>query len=224
MLDTRTARIVRTWTLDMQAVGWPAAIAEAGGRLFIAGQPQSGTGAAARLEALTIGKNGALRLLWRTQLGLTHAGIWLGPVGPHALAGYLPDAHDFHGWITVWDSRNASLRVAFAATAPVLAADAGLNRLYLNTAGRMESISAATGAASGRQSGSPPFAVDESRGLVAYSRSNRVVVASARSLLPLGSVSLPAARSLGADADGAELLVGTPTGLARVDLGVCRSH
>jgi hypothetical protein len=221
LIDTVRARVARRWTLDVQAVGWPAALATGGGRIYLIGQPRS-SAEAASLEALRI-EGGSLHVLWRKALGLTHAGIWLGAAGPNDLVTYFPDAYDLHGWVALWNAGTGGLRASYPALNPVVAVSPTLQRLYLGTADGVRALDLWRGTAVALQTGSTPIAVDEARHLLAFVRHGGVVIASGRSLHPLRTLSLRGVRSLGVSGDGATLLVGLPSGLARVDLTSCRS-
>jgi hypothetical protein len=224
LLDTAYARVARQWTLDMEAVGWPAAVATSGRRIFLVGQPRSSSGVAARLEALRIDGGGSLRVLWREALGLTHAGVWLGVAGRNALVTYFPDAYDLHGWVAVRNDGDGGLRASYPALSPVVAASASLHRLYLGATDHVQTVDLRRGTVAAWQTGSTPIAIDETRRLVMFVRHGGVVIASGTNLQPLDTIPLGGARALGVSKDGATLLVGLPSGLARVNLGSCRSQ
>src|SRR5207245_935111 len=123
VLNTSSGTFTHRWRLGMGAVGWPAAIAGVGRRLYVAGQPQYSSVPTAVLEALTISDTAdPPRVAWRQRLGLTHAGIWLGLAGPHAVAGFLPDSHDLTGSVAIWDTRAGALLGSYAVPGPAVAA------------------------------------------------------------------------------------------------------
>jgi hypothetical protein len=224
LLRAADGQVTQRWHLDMQAVGWPAAMASVGNRLYLAGQPSSSSMPTARLEALEIGDKGnRLRTVWKTSLGLTHAGIWLGAVGPNMIAAYLPDAHDLAGYITAWDVRNGALLGSYTAPGPTLAADPRLDRLYGSVGGRVYARSLSRGAPVIERTGTGPMAADPERGLLLFARGTRIMVLSARTMSPIGAVRLAGARAIGLGAGGSALYVGLSSQLVRVNLASCHA-
>jgi hypothetical protein len=221
VLDIATGTPIARYTLDMQAVGWPAAIAAAPGHsLYIAGQP---TGAwTAQIEALTLTPPASPRMLWRAPLGLTHAGIWLGLTGSHYLATYLPDAHDVTGTIALLDPRTGSLVRSYNLPTAPIAADPLHDRLYLVDAGTIRAFALSDGEPIATTSGMGPLAVDPAHSLVAFARSGGIVqLADARTLHPLAQLGLPGITALAFTLDGKALLVGMQGGITRIDVGHC---
>jgi hypothetical protein len=222
VLGAASASVIHQASLDIAAVGWPAAVVGFGDRFYIAGQPRSSFVATARLEAFETWHNGTrLRALWRTNLGLTHAGIWLGVTEHHQLAGYLPDAHDLAGSLVTWSTLNGRLLATYDAPGPILAVDSDLNHFYGSVGGRVYTRALSRSGAIQERPGTQPVTVDSSRGLLLFARGKAVVVASARTLRPLGAIRLRHARSMAVADDGATLFVGLPTTLVRLDLASC---
>src|SRR5205085_1677320 len=210
VLNVATGRPEARYRLDMQALGWPAAVAAGpGGRLYVAGQPTRGW--AAIVEALAMEPSRPARVVWRAQLGLFHAGIWLGPAGPGHLAVYLPGTYDAPGTMAVLDERSGMLHPGYAVPAPPLAADPTGNHLYVADAGAIRALtldpaaggskSLLHGAAVAAVPGTEPLALDLPRGLVAFTRGDGVVLASARTLRPLARLALPGATALATTPD-----------------------
>jgi len=219
-IDNGKERIVARWPLDVQALGWPAAIAVgSGGRVYVAGQPA--TGRAAVLAALTVSTHGILRVVWRAPLGLTHAGLWLGLAGHGRVAAYLPNADDVHGTIALFDERSGALRASYAVPVSPADADAAHDRLYLDDAGTIRTLRLRDGAPVAAAPGTGPLALSSARGLLAFVRDDAVVLAAAGSLRPLARMSLRGARALAFTPDGATLLVGRRNSLTRIDIGRC---
>jgi len=219
-IDSGTGRIAARWPLDLQALGWPAAIAVGSrGRVYVAGQPA--TGRAAVLEALTVSTRGILRVVWRAPLGLTHAGLWLGLAGHGRVAAYLPNADDVHGTIALFDERSGALRASYAVPVSPAGADAAHDRLYLDDAGTIRALRLRDGASGAAAPGAGPFALSSSRGLLAFVRDDAVVLAATDSLRPLARIPLRGARALAFTPDGATLLVGRRNSLTRIDIGRC---
>ncbi|HKC75757.1 MAG TPA: hypothetical protein VKF37_16405, partial [Chloroflexota bacterium] len=231
VLNAATGRPEARHRLDVQALGWPAAVAAGpGGRLYVAGQPARGW--AAMVEALAVEPSKPARVVWRAQLGLFHAGIWLGPAGPGRLVVYLPGPYDTPGTIAVLDERSGILHPAYAVPAPPLAADPAGNRLYVAVAGAIRALtldpaaggskSLLHGAAVAAVPGAEPLALDVPRGLVAFARGDGIVLASARTLRPLARLALHGATALATTPDGSMLLVGRRGSLAWIGLRGCR--
>jgi hypothetical protein len=223
VLNAATGHVEARHRLDLQALGWPAAVAAGpGGRLYVAGQPARGW--AAIVEALAIAPSKPARVVWRAQLGLFHAGIWLGPAGPGRLAVYLPGTYDAPGTMAVLDERSGILHPAYAVPAPPLAADPARDRLYLDDAGAIRALTLSHGIPVAATPGTGPLTLDLPRGLVAFTRADGIVLASARTLSPLAHIALRGATALAATPDGSMLLVGRRGSLAWIDLGRCAAR
>lgn len=220
-LNTAKGRIVSRDTLNVQPLGWPAAVAAgAGERLYIAGQPS--TGRAAVLEALTVTVGrGRPRVAWRAPLGLTHAGIWLGLAGRDLLAAYLPNADDVHGTLALFDARSGALRFEYPVPVSPAAIDAVHDRLYLDVAGTIRVLALREGIAIAAAPGTGPLAVVPGRQLVAYVRGSSVVLANAKTLAPRERITMPDVTALAASSNDETLLVGRAGGIAKVDLRGC---
>ncbi len=219
-IDTGKGRIVARWPLDVQALGWPAAVAVGSrGRVYVAGQPA--TGRAAVLEALTVSARGRPRVLWRAALGLTHAGLWLGLAGQSRVAAYLPDADDAHGTIALFDERSGALLASYAVPVSPVGADAARDRVYLDEAGTIRALSLRDGTPIASVPGEEPLALTSSRGLLAFVRDDAVVLTGARALRPLARIPLRGVRALAFTPDGATLLVGQRGSLTQIDVGRC---
>jgi hypothetical protein len=223
VLNAATGHVEARHRLDLQALGWPAAVAAGlGGRLYVAGQPARGW--AAIVEALAVESSRPARVVWRAQLGLFHAGIWLGLAGPGRLAVYLPGAYDAPGAMAALDERSGTLHPAYAVPAPPVAADPMRDRLYLDDAGAIRALTLSHGIPVAAAPGTAPLALDLPRGLVAFTRGAGIVLAAARTLRPLARIALPGATALAATPDGSMLLVGRRGSLAWVNLGACRAQ
>lgn len=223
VLNAATGHVEARHKLDLQALGWPAAVAAGpGGRLYVAGQPARGW--AAIVEALAIAPSRPARVVWRAQLGLFHAGIWLGPAGPGRLVVYLPGTYDAPGTMAALDERSGILHPAYAVPAPPLAADPARDRLYLDDAGAIRALTLSHGLPVAAAPGTGPLTLDLPRGLVAFTRADGIVLASARTLSPLAHIALPGATALATSPDGSMLLVGRRGSLAWIDLGACRAR
>jgi hypothetical protein len=219
-IDSGKRRIVARWPLDVQALGWPAAVAVGSrGRIYVAGQPA--TGRAAILDALTVSAHGPPRVVWRAPLGLTHAGLWLGLAGHGRVAAYLPNADDVHGTIALFDERSGALRASYAVPVSPAGVDAARDRLYLDDAGTIRALRLRDGAPVASAPGTGPLALSSARGLLAFVRDDAVVLAAAGSLRPLARMSLRGVRALAFTPDGATLLVGQRNSLTRIDVGRC---
>jgi hypothetical protein len=222
VLNAATGHLEARRRLDVQALGWPAAVAVGpGGRLYVAGQPARGW--AAMVEALAVAPSRPTRVVWRAQLGLFHAGIWLGPAGPGRLAVYLPGTYDAPGTMAALDERSGILHPAYAVPAPPLATDPARDRLYLDDGGAIRALTLSHGIPVAAVPGTGPLALDLLRGLVAFTRGDGIVLASARTLRPLARMTLPGATALAAMPDGSMLLVGRRGSVAWVNLGACRA-
>lgn len=219
-IDVGKGRIVARWPLDVQALGWPAAVAVGSrGRVYVAGQPA--TGRAAVLDALMVSAQSPLRVVWRAPLGLTHAGLWLGLAGHGRVAAYLPDADDVHGTIALFDERAGALRASYAVPVSPAGADAARDRLYLDDAGTIRTLRLRNGAPVASAPGTGPLALSSARGLLAFAGDDTVVLAAAGSLRPLARIPLRGVRALAFTPDGATLLVGRRNGLTWIDVGRC---
>jgi len=222
ILDAGKGRIVTRWPLDMQALGWPAAVAAGThGRLYVAGQPR--VGRAAILEAITVPTPARERprVVWRTSLGLTHAGIWLSVAGRGLVAAYLPNADDVHGTIALFDEHAGALRASYAVPVSPAAADPVHDRVYLDDAGTIRMLTLREGAPVAAISGTGPLALDPAHDVLAFVRRGAIVLASARDLRPLARVPMSDALSLAFAPKGHTLLVGRRTGLSSIDVGRC---
>ena len=226
LLDAGAASVRFRWPLDVQALGWPAVMTEApDGRVYVAGQPSNGSPAAV-VEALNPILGRPLRVLWRRQLGLTHAGIWLARDGGNRLAVYVPDAHDLAGTVELLDARSGFPLGTYAVPGPPIALDPRADRLYVDAGGELHALSLVHGATSGTQSARPgfiPFAVDPSLGVVAFVGAHGLVLASSRSLRTLAVLPVSAVTALAFTANGSMLLVARRGELLKVDMGKCFS-
>jgi hypothetical protein len=208
-------RITTRWTLDMQAVGWPAAIAaDADRHLYIAGQPANAW--AAQVEALALRGTAQPRVLWRASLGLTHAGIWLGLAGNGEIAVYLPSASDVHGTVALLNRQTGTLLRSYAVPAPPIAADPLHDRLFLADAGTIHALSLRNGQPIATAPGDPPLAVDPTRGLLAYVHAGGLVLADSRTLRSLAQLPIRDTTTLAFTGDGA-LLIGAHSGIIELD-------
>ncbi len=220
-LDPASARLTRVGRLDVQAIGWPAAVAALNGRLYVVGQPRSAWAAVA--EALALSPRRPPRLLWRAALGLTHAGIWLAPAAHGRLVIYLPDAHDMGGAIALLDPRTGALHGAYTVPAPPLAADPAHNRLYLGAGATIRALTLDRGRFVAALPSAGPLALDPARGLVAAATDDGVTLASAGSLRPVARLALHGVTALAVSPDGRALLAGAQGGLVRIDMGACHA-
>lgn len=221
ILNTAKGRIVSRDTLDVQPLGWPAAVvAGAGGRLYIVGQPSVGRAAVLEALTVTVGR-GRPRVAWRAPLGLTHAGIWLGLAGRDLLAAYLPNADDVHGTLALFDARSGALRFEYPVPVSPAAIDGVHDRLYLDVAGTIHVLSLHEGMSIAAAPGTGPLAVVPGRQLVAYVRGSSIVLANAKTLAPLGRINMPGVTALAASSDDEALLVARAGSIAKVDLRGC---
>jgi hypothetical protein len=220
--DPVTSRFLGSRRLDVQALGWPGAIAsETGGRLYLVGQPRSASLPFAVVESILVAHSGSLRVLWRHPLGTTHAGIWLGLAAGGRLAVYIPNADDVAGTVALLDERTGSLRSSYPIPAPPLAADRSRSRLYLEDAGVIQARSLVNGRLVAVVPGSGPIAVDAALGTVAFRRRDAIVLATARELRSLAVVRLSGPTAVGYDVNGSMLLAGFREGLAEIDVKGC---
>jgi len=222
IVDASQGRIVTRWPLDVQALGWPAAVAASTqGRLYVAGQPR--VGRAAILEAITVPTpaHERPRVIWRVPLGLTHAGLWLDVAGHGLVAAYLPDADDVHGTIALFDERVGALRASYAVPVSPAGADPVHDRAYLDDAGMIRVLTLREGSPVATIAGTGPLALDPAHNLLAFMRGGAVVLASARTLRPLARVPMSDALSLTFASGGHALLVGRRAGLSSIDVGRC---
>lgn len=222
LFDPATGRLESRRALDVQPLGWPAAmVGNPSGVLYVAGQPANGP--AAVVEALDMSRR---RVIWRARLGLFHAGIWIGMAGTDSLAVYSPGAYDAAGAgsVALLDARTGRVRRAYRVAAPPLALDPLRRRLYSTDGATISALDLDHGSAVAITRGRAPAAVIQARGLLAFARRSGVAVASARTLRVLGGVALSGVTALDGTADGSALLVGRSDGLTRIDLRGCRAQ
>lgn len=219
-LDGRTGAVLARQGLPLQAIGWPAAITADSSAVYLIGQPDNAW--TAQAYAMIPDAKGVLRVRWRMSLGLTHAGSWVGLAGGRQLAIYLPDAHDEHGTVLLVDRAHGTQRRAYSVPSPPVGADARTDRLFLADAGMIRSLNLRGGAAVAATPGATPLAVDAARGVVAYVRANRLVVAGTDRLQSLLVLPFPAHEPPTALAwQGSRLLVGTASGVRSLLIGAC---
>lgn len=224
VLNPGRRRVEARWPLDVQALGWPAALAAGGaGQIYVAGQPRDNRSWAAVVEALVVRRGGPPRLRWRAHLGLTHAGIWLGLAGLGLLAVYVPDANDVSGAMALLDTRSGALRGSYAVPAPPMAVAMAQDRLYLDLAGTVQARNLRTGQREGAITGSSPLAVNSPRRLVALVEPRGIALANATTLRPVAHVRLGTVTALAFSRDGTTLLIGSPSRVAWLTLGTCRA-
>lgn len=222
ILDTGKTRIVARWPLDMQALGWPAAVAVGTqGRLYVAGQPRVGRVAVLEDIMIPTPARGRPRVVWRAPLGLTHAGIWLGLAGHGLVAAYLPNADDVHGTIALFDERSGALRASYSVPVSPAGADPVHDRVYLDDAGTIRVLTLREGTPVAAISGAGPLALEPAHDLLAFMRHGAIVLASARTLRPLARVPMSDALALTFVSDGHALLVGRRTGLVSIGVAEC---
>jgi DNA-binding beta-propeller fold protein YncE len=223
-VDAQRGRVTASWKLDVRALGWPAAIATGMGSVFVAGQPLYGS-PAAEVEALHAVSGGALHVVWRRSLGLTHAGIWLGMIGDARVAVYLPDAHDLAGTISVLDARTGKPVASESVPSPPVAVDASANRIYLNIGGLLRAITVSGAASHGPtiRTGSAimPIAVDPAGGLVAFLSSRGLTLASARTLQTRAVLSIHSVSALAFSPRGLTLYVAGSNRLTTLNIARC---
>jgi hypothetical protein len=166
------------------------------------------------------------RVIWRARLGLFHAGIWIGMDGPDGLAVYSPGTYDAAGAgsVALLDAHTGRVLRAYRVAAPPLALDPSRRRLYIADGTAISALDLDHGGTVAVVRGVAPMAVIPSRGLVAFTTSNGVALASARTLRVLGGVTLAGVTALAGTDDGSTLLVGRNDGLTRLDLRACRSQ
>ena len=219
-LDGGTGTVLARQALPLQAIGWPAAIAADSSAVYLIGQP--GNAWAAQAYAMVPDAKGELRVRWRMSLGLTHAGSWVGLAGDRQLAIYLPDAHDEHGTVLLVDRAQGTERRSYGVPSPPVGADARTDRLFLADAGMIRSLSLRGGAAVAATPGATPLAVDAARGVVAYVRADRLVVAGTDRLQSLLVLPFPGHEPPTALAwQGSRLLVGSASGVRSLPIGAC---
>lgn len=201
VLDPGRERISARLPLDMQTLGWPAALTvDVGNRLYLAGQRYDSALPTAMVEALQVRGSAPPGLLWRSRLGVTHAGIWVGLAGPHMLAVYLPDASDAEGTVEILDTRPTTppggrLQASYAVNGPPSAADEARDRLYVEGGEQVRALALRSGAPVALTAGRGPVTAVPQHGLVAFTRHSgrrtTVVLASARALQTVATVTLP---------------------------------
>lgn len=219
LVNPEHGTVVARRPLYLDALGWPAAVAASGGRLFVGGEVD-GAFPAAAVEDLQITPHGALRLVWRRRLGYTHSGLWLARSGSRLLV-YIPNAYDAGGTLAVLDSRSGALRRAYPLPGPPAALDAPHGRLYLTVGGTVQARDLKQGRLVGTMSGSAPIVADASRRLVVFGRRNAVVIADARHFHLLTTVHMAGARALAVGPHASSLLVGLRHRLLTLDLRHC---
>lgn len=230
-LEAAMGRVATRTQLDVQALGWPAAVvAPSAGRVYLAGQPRDAY--AAVIEALTLDspngddRGSGPRVLWRAQLGLTHAGIWIGRANANRLAVYLPNAYDSSGTVEILDERHGAVQGAYTLPAPPLAEDATVNRIFVQVGATLRAFTLDGGRPVAGISATGPVAVDSTRGLIAFVNGGKLVLATTRALVPVGRVAVSGVTALAATLDGAAFIVGRRGGLSQLAFSACaaRSH
>jgi hypothetical protein len=234
LLDPRNGHVLVRWRLNLQALGWPAAmVLDPAGRVYIAGQHWNSSRPSAIVEALDVSRVRPPRVLWLTHLGVTHAGIWLGVAGRDRLAAYVPDAHDVSGTIAILDTRSSSspgtrVLTSYSVDGPPAAADVTHDRLFLDDADTIRALSLRHGTTVSAITASGPLALDPPHGLLVFTRHGTIVLTSERTLRPLARVPLPgrqsSIRSLAVTPDGSTLFVGLEDGLIGINLGRCEAR
>jgi hypothetical protein len=232
-LDPSSGRITARWRLDIQSLGWPAAVTAAtNGRVYIAGQRYDTGLQTAMIEALDVTRSGSPHVIWRSRLGITHAGIWVGVANHQEIVAYAPDMHDVSGTISLLDARSGALRGAYWASEPPTALDPLHNRIYFEGAGIVRALTLDHGIPVGSTAGTGPLAVAAGRGLIALTRTAGgypvVLLASARTLAPRARVLIHArgetVRALAFSPDTSRLVVGLSSGWLEVNLKRCRAE
>jgi len=230
LLDPASGRILSRRRLDIQALGWPAAVtAGTEGRLYLAGQHYASGLPTAMVEALQVVRARPPRVLWRSRLGVTHAGIWVGIAGGRQLAAYVPNANDVSGMIVILDARSGTMSGSYPIDGPPAGIDSVHRRIFLVAARRVQALALFTGATTASAGGDGPLAVDPPRGLVAFVRTvggrSILILASARTLRLISRVPLDdgrtVARALAFTTDGSRLVAGLAHGVAEIDLRGC---
>jgi hypothetical protein len=215
LLTVAMAGQPRRQNLGLQAVGWPAAIVSgAAGAIYVIGQQAQ----AREAEVIAFGPSDGARqrARWHAELGVTHAGAWIGMAGHDALAVYMPDQHDAAGTIELLDLAGGNLKASYAVPMPPSAADAPLDRLYLAGAGQVRALALGSGGFVAATPGDPPLAAQG--GLVAYTHGRRLIIAD-RFLHTLVSVPYPLGLVPTALAwQSSRLLVGHAGGITRLTL------
>jgi hypothetical protein len=219
--DGASERLIAKQNLSLQAIGWPAAITTGpNGVIYLVGQPAGVMETQA--YAFRPDNHQALRLLWRSPLGLTHAGTWIGLAGDEQLAVYVPDQSDTKGTIALLDINRGARGATYAVPMPPVAADIAKDRLYLAGAGTVRAIALRTGEPVATVSGDIPLAADSRSGLVAFVRGNRLVVAHGGDLGTAIALPFPGALPPTALAwQRSTLLGGNARGIVRIGLAGC---
>jgi hypothetical protein len=219
--DGTGTRLIAKQNLSLQAIGWPAAITTGPeGEIYLVGQPSGAMETQA--YAFRPDAHGVLRLSWRSPLGLTHAGTWIGLAGDGELAVYVPDQSDTRGVMALLDAIRGAMRASYKIPIPPVAAAAAVDRLYLAGAGTVRGIVLRTGKPVAAVRGDTPLAAGSSSGLVAFVRGNRLVVAHGGDLRTAMTLPFPDALPPTALAwQRAALLVGNARGIARLELTGC---
>ncbi len=219
-IDSSSATVAARQDLRLQAIGWPAALTVGpNGDLYLIGQPAGAM--AAQAYAFRPDSQLAVRLLWRTPLGLTHAGAWLGLAGNGKLAVYSPDQSDARGVVGLFDTATGILRRSYALSIAPVTASAALNRLYTAGAGVIRALALDSGVPIALASGDGPLAVGD-QGLVAFTSDGKLVLARGGDLrrvlaLPFPGSVAPTALAL----RGSTLLVGNRFGITQIQLDSC---
>ena len=214
-----TGALLARQDLPLQAIGWPAAIAAgANGDLYLIGQPANVMETQAyafRPDQRTV------RQQWRSALGLTHAGAWLGLAGNNELAVYQPDQSDARGNVALLDLDNGMQRRSYPVSIAPIAASAAQNRLYLAGAGVIHALALRSGASVASVDGDTPVAAGDARGLVAFVRAGHLVVARGDTLAPLVTLAFPGGMAPTALAwQGSTLLIGTARGIMSTQIRI----
>lgn len=214
---TTSGALLARQDLHLQAIGWPAAITTGpNGDIYLLGQPAGAMevqGYAFRPDHQTV------RQKWRTALGLTHAGAWLGLAGNGELAVYLPDQSDARGDTELLALDNGTLRRSYAVPIAPIAASATQNRLYLAGAGVIHVLALRSGTPVASVTGDTPLAASNTQGLVAFVRAGHLVVARGDNLAPILTLACPGARAPTALAwQGSTLLIGTAQGITQLQI------
>jgi hypothetical protein len=219
-LSGASGHVLARQDLALQAIGWPAAITvDRGGDVYLIGQPPQAM--EAQVYAFAPTNRHGLRLRWRTPLGLTHAGAWIGIAGPKRVAVYLPDQHDAQGTVVLLATRNGSLQGSYQVPVPPTAVSASLQRLYLAGAGLVRALALRSGAPTAVVPGNGPLTVSNA-GLVAYLHAGQVVVARGDTLRTLLTLPFPAGRvPLALTWLGSTLVAGTTQGITKLSVGAC---
>lgn len=220
-IDTTNLHVVAHWSLNLRALGWPAAVLAAGsGRVYVVGQPRT-LAPAAEVEALD-SQGHSLHVVWQRSLGLTHAGLWLGSDG-RELAVYVPDAHDVSGTVQLLRAANGSpVGTQFSLPTSPSGLDALQDVIYVNYSPDVRAVSLRNGAPLALAAGAAPLAVDPARGILAFLRGRRLAIAAARTLRPLAQLSFPDVTALAFAPNGNTLIAAQPGKVTHLALGSCR--